>query len=45
MNDSLDNVNIKLLGPLGENSKISTKDLAVKGNFSPWPVFERLKKT
>lgn len=39
----LDDINIKLLELLQENSKFTTKELAAKVNLSATPVFERIK--
>ncbi|MBL4678554.1 MAG: Lrp/AsnC family transcriptional regulator [Mucilaginibacter sp.] len=44
MNELLDQTDLQLLKILGEDSNISTKDLAAKVNLSPSPVFERLKR-
>lgn len=40
----LDEIDIKLLKLLGEDSNITTKDLAAKVNLSASPVFERVKR-
>jgi Lrp/AsnC family leucine-responsive transcriptional regulator len=40
----LDEIDLKLLTILGNNSSITKKDLAAKVNLSPSPVFERVKK-
>ncbi len=39
----LDDIDIKLLELLQENSKFTTKELAAKVNLSATPVFERIK--
>ncbi|WP_256005854.1 Lrp/AsnC family transcriptional regulator [Pedobacter deserti] len=44
MDELLDETDLKLLRLLGEDSKITTKDLATKVNLSPSPVFERVKR-
>ncbi|RFZ90948.1 Lrp/AsnC family transcriptional regulator [Mucilaginibacter conchicola] len=44
MTELLDHTDLQLLRLLGEDSNISTKDLAAKVNLSPSPVFERLKR-
>jgi Lrp/AsnC family leucine-responsive transcriptional regulator/Lrp/AsnC family transcriptional regulator len=40
----LDETDIRLLKLLGENSNLTTKDLAGKVNLSSSPVFERVKR-
>ncbi|GAO43351.1 Lrp/AsnC family transcriptional regulator [Flavihumibacter petaseus] len=42
--DQLDNIDLKLLRLLGEDSRLTTKELAAKVNLSPSPVFERVKR-
>ncbi|WP_285008369.1 Lrp/AsnC family transcriptional regulator [Pedobacter faecalis] len=44
MDELLDETDLKLLRLLGEDSKITTKDLAAQVNLSPSPVFERVKR-
>ena len=44
MEELLDQTDLQLLRLLGEDCKITTKDLAAKVNLSPSPVFERLKR-
>ena len=39
----LDNIDIKVLELLQQNSKFTTKELAAKVNLSATPVFERIK--
>lgn len=42
--EALDETDIQLLKLLGENSEVTTKELAVQVNLSPTPVFERVKR-
>ncbi|HEY9533008.1 MAG TPA: Lrp/AsnC family transcriptional regulator [Mucilaginibacter sp.] len=42
--NELDEIDIKLLKLLGEDSNVTTKDLSAKVNLSPSPVFERVKR-
>ena len=42
--EDLDEIDIKLLTILGNDSSITKKELAAKVNLSPSPVFERVKK-
>lgn len=44
MEEILDETDLQILRLLGEDSKITTKDLAAKVNLSPSPVFERVKR-
>lgn len=44
MTEQLDATDILILKTLGENSNLTTKDLAAKVNLSPTPVFERVRK-
>lgn len=39
----LDNIDVRLLNLLQENSKLTTKELAARVNLSSTPVFERIK--
>lgn len=41
---NLDNTDLKLLAILGNNSDLTTKELAQMVNLSPTPVFERVKR-
>lgn len=40
----LDDIDLRILNILQTNSDITTKELAVKVNLSPTPVFERVKR-
>jgi Lrp/AsnC family leucine-responsive transcriptional regulator len=40
----LDETDMRILNILQENSDLTTKELAVKVNLSPTPVFERVKR-
>lgn len=42
--EELDNTDLALLRILADNSSYTTKELAVRVNLSPSPVFERVKK-
>ncbi|PRY52605.1 Lrp/AsnC family leucine-responsive transcriptional regulator/Lrp/AsnC family transcriptional regulator [Arcticibacter pallidicorallinus] len=42
--NELDETDIQLLKSLGENSNLTTKELAAKVNLSSSPVFERVKR-
>jgi len=42
--EKLDEIDIKILGILQGNAKITTKELAAAVNLSPTPVFERQKR-
>lgn len=42
--ESPDEIDLRILKHLQENSNITTKDLALKVHLSPTPVFERVKK-
>ncbi|GAA4098763.1 Lrp/AsnC family transcriptional regulator [Mucilaginibacter panaciglaebae] len=42
--NELDEIDIKLLKLLGEDSNVTTKELAGRVNLSPSPVFERVKR-
>jgi Lrp/AsnC family leucine-responsive transcriptional regulator/Lrp/AsnC family transcriptional regulator len=44
MEDTLDDTDLQLLRLLGEDSKMTMKDLAARVNLSPSPVFERVKR-
>jgi len=44
MENVLDPIDLQILRLLGEDSKITTKDLAAKVNLSPSPVFERIRR-
>jgi len=44
MDELLDATDLQILRLLGEDSKITTKELAAKVNLSPSPVFERVKR-
>lgn len=44
MEDTLDDTDRQLLKLLGEDSKMTMKDLAARVNLSPSPVFERVKR-
>ena len=44
MTQQLDETDIKLLRLLQEDSKMTTKELALKVNLSTTPVFERIKR-
>lgn len=43
-NPQIDEIDIKILRILQENSKITTRELAAKVNLSTTPVFERMKR-
>lgn len=43
-NEKLDKVDLQILRILQENSRLTTKELAVKVSLSSTPVFERLKR-
>ncbi|GAA4778211.1 Lrp/AsnC family transcriptional regulator [Olivibacter ginsenosidimutans] len=42
--EELDQTDLQLLRLLGEDSKVTIKELAAKVNLSPSPVFERVKR-
>jgi len=42
--EGLDEIDVQLLKLLGEDSKVTIKELAAKVNLSPSPVFERVKR-
>ncbi|WP_238387757.1 Lrp/AsnC family transcriptional regulator [Pararcticibacter amylolyticus] len=42
--EELDAADLQLLRLLGENSKMTVKELAARVNLSPSPVFERVKR-
>lgn len=42
--NNLDDIDLKLLNILQENSRLSTKELAAKVNLSSTPVYERVKR-
>jgi Lrp/AsnC family leucine-responsive transcriptional regulator len=42
--EETDEIDLRLLKLLGENSNLTTKELAAKVNLSPSPVFERVKR-
>lgn len=42
--EELDTQDLQLLRLLGENSKMTVKELAARVNLSPSPVFERVKR-
>lgn len=42
--EALDQTDLQILKLLGENSNLTTKELAAQVNLSPSPVFERVKK-
>lgn len=45
MNDVLlDAIDLRILGALQENARLTTKELAARVNLSTTPVFERLKR-
>jgi Lrp/AsnC family transcriptional regulator, leucine-responsive regulatory protein len=44
MEESLDDIDIRLLKLLAADSKVTMKELAAKVNLSPSPVFERVKR-
>lgn len=44
MEDVLDETDIRLLKLLGQDSKMTMKELAIKVNLSASPVFERVKR-
>ncbi|KZE77370.1 Lrp/AsnC family transcriptional regulator [Myroides marinus] len=41
---NIDEIDLKLLRILSENSNLTTKEIAQKVNLSPTPVFERIKR-
>lgn len=44
MEETLDDIDIRLLKLLAADSKVTMKELAAKVNLSPSPVFERVKR-
>jgi len=44
MDEILDDTDLQLLKLLGDDSKVTMKELAAKVNLSPSPVFERVKR-
>lgn len=42
--EKLDQIDLKILRTLQENSRLTTKELATRVNLSTTPVFERLKR-
>lgn len=42
--DTLDNIDIKILKLLQDNSQLSTKEIAAEVNLSTTPVYERIKR-
>ncbi|GAA6528681.1 MAG: Lrp/AsnC family transcriptional regulator [Prevotella sp.] len=42
--DKLDDIDVKILKELQNNSKLATKELAARVNLSPTPTFERQKR-
>ena len=42
--DKLDNIDLKILRTLQDNSNLTTKELAERVNLSTTPVFERLRR-
>ena len=44
MNGSLDEIDVKILSLLQDDSRLTNKELAAKIHLSPTPTFERVKR-